>query len=215
MTFDPFSPSPSPVLARMIASGAMSEANVRALISQDLAGKERQMLMLAGLGRFGQELFMQALRSQHFERTTAALPDGTTGYYERAMRTDDCFAACLATCLQVPIEEVPDPRLDERLQAGEDGHEIGHSAWRRLAEWLDERRLRMLVHETPPWKHARWIGVIGFPGHFNDHCVVMSKHEVLFDPVDKTRHSRPVRAYAAEDISRGFTFEPFDPSPQH
>lgn len=40
---------------------------------------------------------------------TTTLKDGTMGFYSRPDRPDDCFAAALATCLQVPIWEVPDP----------------------------------------------------------------------------------------------------------
>jgi hypothetical protein len=47
------------------------------------------------------------------------LRDGTLGYLARAGPEDGCFASALATCLQVPIGDVPDPRLDERLAAGE------------------------------------------------------------------------------------------------
>ena len=49
---------------------------------------------------------------------TKRLADGTIGYFTRPPRQDDCFAAALATVLRVPIAEVPDPRIDERLARG-------------------------------------------------------------------------------------------------
>ena len=165
--------------------------------------------MFMGLGRVGQEMFLQAFRTQTLERTTVTLPDGTIGYYERGMRSDDCFAACLATCLQVPIEDVPDPRIDERLQAGESPEDVDRSACEELGRWLTARGLCMVTHR-PPVASPRWIGVIEFVGAFNDHTVVMAGDTILFDPVDRSRYSRPVRTYTVEDVSGGFTFEQLD-----
>jgi hypothetical protein len=152
-------------------------------------------------------LFGVALR-QRMARTTVTLSDGTTGWLERGARTDDCFAACIATCLQVPIAEVPDPRLDERLQAGEAAADINRSALGDIEAWLASRGLRARVHSTPPVDLPRWIGVIPFPGVFNDHSVVMVGGEILFDPVDSSQYSRKVRAYKSADVSSGFSFEP-------
>jgi hypothetical protein len=63
---------------------------------------------------------------------TKTLADGSIGYAARPRwlggrwfpREDDCFASALATVLQVPIDELPDPRIDERLAAGESAGEI-------------------------------------------------------------------------------------------
>ena len=110
------------------------------------------------------------------------LEDGTIGYRVRVPRTDDCFAAALATVLQVPIGEVPDPRIDERLAAGESPEEITSSAWDGLYEWLDRRGLRMIVHEKVPANRRRWIGIVPWRGDFNDHCLVMRMDRLLFDP---------------------------------
>ncbi len=110
------------------------------------------------------------------------LRDGTFGYFVRGLRTDDCWAAALATCLQVPIDEVPDPRLDERLRAGEDPAEVDRSAWLALDRWLADRGYRMTVHCKPPTSRKRWIGIVQLPGWFQSHCLVMSRDEVLFDP---------------------------------
>jgi hypothetical protein len=110
------------------------------------------------------------------------LADGTLGYYVRAPRSDDCFAAAIATVLQVPIEDVPDPRLDERLAAGETPEHINRSAQDQLRRWLAGRGLRMVTHRMLPARHRRWIAVIPMRGHFNDHCIVMARDQLLFDP---------------------------------
>lgn len=192
----------------MIESGAVDPDTARLLLEQEQATTMQQASMFMGLGRVGQEMFLEAFRRQTLERTTITLSDGTTGYFERGMRTDDCFAAALATCLKVPIGEVPDPRIDERLQAGEDAEAIARSSWQELAEWLTARGLLMNVHAQPPVELPRWIGIVRFPGSFNDHTLVMSRDEVLFDPVDRSRHSRRVKTFSVADVSGGFSFEP-------
>jgi hypothetical protein len=138
------------------------------------------------------------------------LRDGSLGYPVRAPRSDDCFAAAIATCLQVPIEQVPDPRLDERLTAGDAVDEINRAAEQELMTWLANRGVRRLLHRTVPVARKRWIGVVPMPGTFNDHCLVMSGGEILFDPVDPRRSGeldgRRLRAFQAGDVKYGFSF---------
>ena len=141
------------------------------------------------------------------------LDDGTIGYFVRAPREDDCFAAALATVLQVPIEQVPDPRIDERLAAGESPDDIDRSARSELDRWLAARDLTMVVHAELPTHRRRWIGVVTLPGAFNDHCLVMSHDRFLFDPVHYLEHLTgqsdrhpSIRQFRPEDISYGLSF---------
>jgi hypothetical protein len=201
----------SPALRRMLASGALRDDVALELVRADQGNQLRQALALQSLPPGGAGLFAREVR-RHCARTTVQLPDGAIGYYERPARTDDCFAACLATCLQVPIADVPDPRLDERVRAGESVEEVNRSAWESLLAWLQSRGLQMFGHDTPPVGLPRWIGVIPFPGDFNDHCLVMSGAEILFDPVDRSAHERPVRSYSPGDVRSGFSFQPADNS---
>lgn len=162
-----------------------------------------------------------ALASRNAPRTVD-LPDGTVGYFVRAPRTDDCWAAAVATCLQVPIDEVPDSRIDERLRAGEDSDEISRSAWEEFGHWLRSRSLRMLIHRKVPARSARWIGSIPMPGILGDHSIVMNRAEALFDPTQdfalpgmveiakllgqpapKIRTGR----FGADAVRRGFSFQ--------
>jgi hypothetical protein len=141
---------------------------------------------------------------------TVPLPDGTVGYVARG-RWDDCFASALATTLQVPIEQVPDPRIEERTQAGESPESIDRSAWQELERWLAGRGLAIEEHRD--FKDAatreRWIGVVHQPGWFNDHCLVMCHDRVLFDPTvydpDWARVAG-VRVWRADEVSYGYSF---------
>jgi hypothetical protein len=152
---------------------------------------------------------------------TLDLPDGTVGYFVRHPRRDDCLAAALATTLQVPIDEVPDPRLNERARAGEDLDAVSRSAWAQLERWLAARRLRMVTHRKVPAARGRWIGVVPLRG-WADHCMVMSRAEVLFDPVrdfplvalakllpaaEVERSKICVRRWGPEHVSWGLSFQ--------
>ena len=146
---------------------------------------------------------------------TKLLADGTVGYCVRAPRRDDCFAAALATCLQVPIDELPDPRIDERLDAGETPDEINRAASVALAVWLQTADLRMVIHHKLPPRRRRWIGVIPMAGDFQDHCVVLNGREILFDPAvwQPVAGSDPVAdenvvAYTFHDVTYGLSFQP-------
>jgi hypothetical protein len=139
-------------------------------------------------------------------RRTKRLKDGTVGYCVRAPRADDCFAAALATVLQVPIAEVPDPQLDERLAAGETADEIDRDARAELEAWLADRDLRLIVHRKVPLATCRrWIGVVPMPGAFNDHCLVMDRGRVIFDPTLEV-DARPARLFGPHHVKSGFSF---------
>ena len=110
------------------------------------------------------------------------LSDGTLGYYMR--RPDDCLAAAIATVLQVPLTDVPDPRLDEQVRAGRDPDEISRTTAEKLERWLHARGLRLVVHHRVPVNRARWIGVVVIDEMppFCDHCLVMARGRLLHDP---------------------------------
>jgi hypothetical protein len=166
---------------------------------------------------------------------TMALADGTVGYFVRPGRGDDCWAAAVATTLQVPIEDVPDARAHERRGAGDDPEEITRSFVEDFDAWLGARGLHMVTHRQVPARRSRWIGVVprylikvgpsllpARPGwRFHNHCMVMSRGEVLFDPVkdlrlaalakllnkpDLARMTITVRPWAPGDVGWGFSF---------
>jgi hypothetical protein len=150
--------------------------------------------MVEILGSLGHEAArVRSVQPQH-------LVDGTLGWGARQHRSDDCFAAALATCLQIPIEEVPDPRIDERLAAGDSVEDIDDDARDELERWLTGRNLRMVLHRVVPAARRRWIGIVPLRGAFTDHCVVMSDARLLFDP------ARP-RLFKAEDVRFGLSFQ--------
>jgi hypothetical protein len=131
------------------------------------------------------------------------LPTGERGYYQT--RNDDCMRAAVATCLQVPIEDVPDPRLDERLAAGDDPDELDRLARAELEGWLAGRGLRLVRHWRLPVDRERWIGVSPGPGEFGDHVLVMTRAEILFDPASYIPGME--RLARLRPLSYGITFD--------
>jgi hypothetical protein len=176
--------------------------------------------MSVGLGTSVERGLIAALSAN--APRTVDLSDGTVGYFVRAPRVDDCWAAAVATCVQVPIDEVPDSRIDERLRAGEHPDEISRSAWEEFGPWLAERGLRMLVHRKVPARSKRWIGIIPMPGILGDHCILMSGAQALFDPTQDfvlprlmavaKALGRPApkirtRRFGADAVRWGFSFQ--------
>jgi hypothetical protein len=90
---------------------------------------------------------------------TVRLRDGTTGYFSPG-RLDACFSCAIATCLQVPLEEVPDIRFDARSRRGESPERISRSAWQIYTQWCATRGIGIVHHKrVPPYPDGRWIGV--------------------------------------------------------
>lgn len=146
------------------------------------------------------------------ERTSAILLEtGELGWRMDPMREDDCLRPCVATVLQVPIDQVPDPRLDERLANGDAPETIVRESWQNLAAWLHDRGLRLGFHDTLPYLRRRWIGVCRTSSRslFDDDCVVMAGHKILHDPIQSLTPPvgmRP-RVWVPENIKYGISFD--------
>ena len=169
---------------------------------------------LTSLAR-GEEAMLGAATGRSARPSTVTLDDGTTGWCIRAPRADDCWQAVVATALQVPIEDVPDSRIDERLEDGESADEIGRSYDLEFREWLRGQRLRMTRFAVEPGrlpKLPRWIGQCPVRGDFQDHCLVMSGPDVLFDPIVtlEDQLGRKVKAWGADDVRIGYAFHGSD-----
>src|SRR5450755_2251684 len=125
-------------------------------------------------------LTMDVLRAGGAPPATSRLSDGTVGWHMR--RVDDCQAAALASLLQVPLSEIPDARLDERLARGESVEHVDKTAGAQMLKWLDGRGLKLIRHGRPPTHLPRWLGIVPNPAPFQGHCLIMARDRVLFDP---------------------------------
>ena len=134
------------------------------------------------------------------------LEDGTIGWYVRDGRQDDCWASALATCLQIPIRDVPDARIDERLDDGDPPEQIDLDIKRATSRWLTKRGLQITFHRKLPVTKKRWIGICPQPGLFQDHCLVMCRGEVLHDPISVTATTQTVKTFGRGDVKTGVSF---------
>lgn len=140
--------------------------------------------------------------------TSTELPDGTLGYH--SCRADDCFVVAVATVLQVTPREMPDLRLVADLRAGEDPDAISRRAWMQMERFAAGRGLRIRVCQARlPTHRSRWIGVCSPQRDkpFEDHCLVMSRDELLFDPAAWKHALLKIWSYGPEDITYGVTFD--------
>jgi hypothetical protein len=136
---------------------------------------------------------------------TYDLRDGSIGY--SMARLDDCWSASVATCLQVPLREVPDLRIDQRLARGETVEQVDRSSWDQMLGWLDGRGLKLIRHGRPATHLERWIGVVPHPDAFKAHNLVMAYDRVLFDPAVKPG----VRTFYALEVQYGYSIEERNP----
>jgi hypothetical protein len=146
------------------------------------------------------QLVMDVLAAGGAPPPRSRLADGTIGY--AMARLDDCQRAAVATCLQVPIDEVPDSHIDDRLARGASVAAVDRAAWEQLTTWLAGRGLTLVEHETPPTHLKRWIGVVPVARAFQSHSLVMAGKQILFDPA-----VRPgVKTFYPWEVKRGLSF---------
>jgi hypothetical protein len=198
--------------------GKVKSQTCRALIRPpQVAGHERQLAAWRNAhgraSRGGQTYPVVRLTEDGPDYGTWPQPGDEIGYGMGPIRRDNCLQAAVATALQHPIERVPDLRIDERIEAGEDPRHVSDSSWLRIMTWADRLGLTLTFHDDVlPVDRDRWIGVCPCPeGSFmlGDHGLVMRRAELLFDPslgLDCPPGTRP-RRFDPADIAYGITFD--------
>ena len=128
-------------------------------------------------------------RQGYFE---TVLRDGTLGYFQR--RLDDCFQASMASLAQVPMHQVPDPRIDRELASGLDPEELGRVVAQQFIQWAEQHGLTILKFSEPPTSAERWVGVASNGANpWHDHCLVDERGRVLvrYIPLAATTQAQP------------------------
>jgi len=139
------------------------------------------------------------------------------------MRLDNCFAEAVADCLDVPLSDVPDPEIDDRLEAGDGVDRVNRFTTNLFDEWLDSRGLeaevwRTKLHSDGHLYHMRelpkrWVGVIADGGEFLDHCFTMEGPKSLEDIQIASlpaayRNLLVPAVFTVAEINLGITFRP-------
>lgn len=147
-------------------------------------------------------------------------PGDLIGYGMHPYRTDDCVQAAIATATQIPIEQVPDLGILRRARLrGEDPAEISETSWGRIETWAITRGLTLRFWEGLPLPQQRWIGVVvddpddgETEDHFLDHCLVLVRDRLLFDPACSVKPPpgmEPLSAghFSLDQITYGFSLD--------
>lgn len=135
----------------------------------------------------------------------AELVDKSWGHLQR--RSDDCFTAAVATCLEAQPYEVPDLHIEELLAAGRDPEEIDRVIARTLGAWLETNAVTLRVHPAGlPVSAKRWIGIVE-PTHegANSHCILFEHREPIFDTawLLPPRKDEPLTWHSLDDVGTG------------
>ena len=148
----------------------------------------------------------QGLRAGYY---AMRLRDGSLGYVQR--RADDCLQAAIASCLQVPMHQVPDLQINRQLAAGTDPEELDRAIRETMGRWLAVQGVRFVLHAGSLPTSGRWIGVARGPSLDDraaaDHCLLMVGRDCLLET------SRPVGdldrelRLGYEDVDYGITIE--------
>jgi hypothetical protein len=148
-------------------------------------------------------------RMGYFE---CVLSDGTLGYFQR--RVDDCLQASVATLVQLPMCDIPDIHLDRQIREGKDLAAIQQNLTRDYEDWSQRHGYTITTHTSPTRTAERWIGVIETGIEWNDHCLVMSKSECIWDVLrmfPPRKHERMMHAtesnFTEDDIDYSITIE--------
>jgi hypothetical protein len=123
-------------------------------------------------------------------------------------RQDDCLRMAVATLLQIPPYEVPDLEVDKQLERGHSPDLIAAAVVETYSVWAANRGLRMTVHDRLPVDRDRWLGVVIQPGYFQNHCLIMQRRKVRFEPVPPLApRGLRLKRFQIGDVQYGVTFD--------
>ena len=99
---------------------------------------------------------------------------------------------------------MPNLHLHQLLDAGKDPEQVERVSHRTMNRWMEKHGVTLRYHASPPTSRRRWIGVVS--GAEDDHCLLMSRRDCLFDPTNMLP-SMLVTDWARLDIDYAITIE--------
>lgn len=116
----------------------------------------------------------------------------------------DCFSACLASLLELPIEVVPNDHSEQ---------------WFPIVRlFLSQFGLALSFHnaQSPIWDESPWIASVR-SNNFAEvtHAIIMQNGEVLFDPSTKVRHKKGTSLLGSKIVIGGYIMRVSDFSLLH
>lgn len=116
----------------------------------------------------------------------------------------DCFAACLASLLELPIEVIPNDHSEE---------------WFTIQKiFLGQFGLSLTYHnaQSPIWDSSPWIASIMSQNYDGvTHAIIMQDGDVLFDPSTKKRHKSGTNLLGEKIVVGGYIMRVSDFSLLH
>lgn len=116
----------------------------------------------------------------------------------------DCFAACLATLLELPIEVVPNDHSEEYFN-------VYHTFLRQFG-------LELGYHgaKGPIWQDYPWIASVKSQNYNTTHAIIMDGGgNVLFDPSTKKVYRKGTYLLGKDIVLGGYTIQVSDFSKLH
>ena len=116
----------------------------------------------------------------------------------------DCFPACVASLLELPIEVVPNIHSDSWFSI--------------IKTFLDEFGLDMTFHNSsgPIWADSPWIASVKSKNYPDGtHTIIMQGSEVLFDPSTKSVYRKGTYLLDKETVIGGYIMRVSDFSRLH
>jgi hypothetical protein len=116
----------------------------------------------------------------------------------------DCFGACLASLLELPIEVIPND----------------HSpAWFEIQRiFLNQFGLSLTFHnsQSPIWSESPWIASVKSKNYQGvTHAIIVKDSEVLFDPSTKTGYKKGEYLLGEDSVVGGYIMRVSDFSLLH
>jgi hypothetical protein len=105
----------------------------------------------------------------------------------------DCFPACLASLLELPIEVIPND------------HSHYWMAIQRM--YLEQFGLEITFHNAdgPIWSESPWIASVKSKNYVGGtHAILMQGHEVLFDPSTKPGYKKGTSLLGEKVVTGGY-----------
>lgn len=105
----------------------------------------------------------------------------------------DCFPACLASLLELPIEVIPNDHSEYWMQI------------QRI--YLSQFGLEITYHDRkgPIWSESPWIASVKSKNYPNGtHAIIMQDSEVLFDPSTKNRFKKGTYLLGSDVVTGGY-----------
>lgn len=116
----------------------------------------------------------------------------------------DCFAACMATLLELPIEVLPNDHSDYHFVV-----------W---STFLGQFGLELTYHgeKGPIWHDFPWIASVPSINFENtSHVIIVDRDKVLFDPSTKKIYKKGTKLLGKKIVTGGYTLVVSDPSKLH